>query len=276
MKVKEIKRILKENKIFLSKRLGQNFLIGEKIISKILKAADLSSKDFVLEIGPGIGNLTIEIAKKVKKVMAIEKDQRLVKILKENLERNQIKNVEVIEGDILKILNSQFPIQNSYKVVANLPFYLTARLIRKLLESKNQPKEMILLIQKEVGQRICAKAPKMNLLAVSVQFYGEPKIISFVSKKFFWPRPKVDSAIIKIVPKKSLFSFHYKEKFFKIAKAAFSHPRKQILNNFSRKLKLKKEKTKEWLLKNKLCPKQRAETLTLDDLLNLTKSFKMK
>jgi 16S rRNA (adenine1518-N6/adenine1519-N6)-dimethyltransferase len=164
--------------------------------------------------------------------------------------------------------------------VANLPFYLTAPVIRKFLESDCQPKEMILMVQKEVGQRICAKPPDMNLLAVSVQFYAEPKIISYISKKSFWPQPKVDSAIIKITPLglseiSTIVRLLDRDLFFRIVKAGFSQPRKQILNNLSKKLKLNKEEVKSWLLKNNIQPGQRAETLTIKDWINLTKSLKI-
>lgn len=267
----EIKNLLKKYKIRPSKRLGQNFLIDRGIIKKIIEAAELSLEDIILEIGPGLGNLTKELAKKAKKVIAVEKDQKMIKILEEVLKDHN--NVKIIQGDILKfnLLNSR-QIPKNYKIVANIPYYLTSPLIRKFLETKNQPKEMILMVQKEVAERICAQPPKMNLLAVSVQFYAKAKIISFVSKKSFWPRPKVDSAIIKITPKTNRGRLST-DLFFKIVKAGFSHPRKQILNNFSEKLKWNKGKVRSWLLKNKIKVNQRAETLTLEDWFNLTQTY---
>ncbi|MDO8536935.1 MAG: rRNA adenine dimethyltransferase family protein, partial [bacterium] len=172
-----------------------------------------------------------------------------------------------------------------YKIVANLPFYITAPVIRRFLEISDtefRPTEMILMIQKEVAQRICAKPPKMNLLAVSVQFYSKPEIIGYVSKKSFWPQPKVDAGIIKITP---LIAIDKKplrpELFFSIVKAGFSHPRKQISNNLSKelatdhlnKLKLEKEMINLWLLKNKIKPERRAETLDITDWTNLAESY---
>lgn len=158
----------------------------------------------------------------------------------------------------------------NFKVVANLPYYIVSPTIRKFLENTGvQPLQMILMAQKEVAQRICAKPPDMNLLAVSVQFYAEPKIIAYVSKKAFWPSPKVDSAIIKIVPK--LQRSDLCQLFFRIVKAGFSQPRKQLINNLSKGLKIDKEKVKNWLLKNGIQPTQRAETLSLDDWLRLVK-----
>jgi 16S rRNA (adenine1518-N6/adenine1519-N6)-dimethyltransferase len=226
-----VKQILKYYRIYPRKRLGQNFLIDKRVLKKIVETAELSPKDVVLEIGPGIGNLTIELAKKVKKLIAVEKDQRVIEILKERLRKEKIKNVKIFKEDILKFLNSFEP-KFLYKVVANIPFYLTSRLIRKLLEMEKKPTLIVLVVQKEVAQRICAKPPKMNPLAISVQFYAKAEIISFVSKNSFWPKPKVDCAIIKIEP---LINADRKlinaDLFFKVVKAGFSHPRKQIINN---------------------------------------------
>jgi len=138
---------------------------------------------------------------------------------------------------------------------------------------------MVLLIQKEVAQKIVAKPPRMNLLAVSVQFFALPKIISYVSKKSFWPKPKVDGAIIKIIPKNPLelpLKTSERPLFFKIIRAGFSHPRKQLINNLTKGLKVEREKIKNWLLKNKISPIQRAETLNVKDWIKLTKSFKIR
>ncbi len=257
------------------KRLGQNFLIDKSIISKVIKAAELKPANIVLEIGPGIGALTQKIAKRAGKVIAVEKDKKMCQILKQVL--RDFKNVEIINQDILKfkiqnsklIQNSKFKIQN-YKLVANLPFYITAPVIRKFLESENPPKEMILIIQKEVAQRICARPPKMSILAVSVQFYSKAKIISYISNKSFWPKPKVDSAIIKIVPKRKYKDVDV-DLFFKIVKAGFAHPRKQLANNLANGLKLNKQEINDLLLKNNIKPSQRAETLSIKDWIKLSK-----
>lgn len=271
---KSIKNLLKKYQIRPQKRFGQNFLIDKGVIKKIIEAANLKPKDIVLEIGPGIGNLTIELAKKVKKVIAIEKDPKMSEILKETLKDFQ--NVEIINADILKWdLESELP-GARYKVVANLPYYIVSPVIRKFLETiKTRPQYMILMVQKEVGQRICAKPPDMNLLAVSVQFYAKPEIVNYVSKKSFWPQPKVDSAIIKITPKKPATRPGLVDLFFKIVKAGFSQPRKQLINNLSRSLKIERQEVKDWLLKNEIQPTQRAETLTIKDWLKLVKSFKI-
>ena len=278
--------LFKKYKIHLSKKLGQNFLINKGAVKRVIEAANLQPDDIVLEIGPGTGILTKELAKRIKKVIAVEKDPNLARILNNELRIKNIKNVEIVQEDILKfqIANSKLQtnskLQNpNYKIVANLPFYLTAPVIRKFLESTGgRPLQMALVVQKEVGQRICAKPPDMNLLAVSIQFYAKPEIISYISKKSFWPSLKVDSAIIKIVPHqfRVQVSRQFREQFFRIVKAGFSQPRKQLINNLSRGLKIDKEEIKAWLLKNNIQPTQRAETLSVEDWIKLTKSFNIK
>jgi len=268
----EVKSLLKKYRLRPSRGLGQNFLVDKKVIKKIIEVADLRPEDIVLEIGPGLGVLTQELVKKAKKVIAVEKDPNLVGILNNELRITNVKNVKIIQGDILKTLDSKLPTPNPYKVIANLPFYLTAPVIRKFLEADSRPKLMVLIIQKEVAQRICAKPSKMNLLAVSVQFYADPKIISYIYKKSFWPQPKVDSTIIKITidNKQPAIS---RDLFFKIVKAGFSQPRKQLINNLSKKLKVDKIKTEAWLYKNNIRPVQRAETLSIKEWIKLTKTF---
>jgi 16S rRNA (adenine1518-N6/adenine1519-N6)-dimethyltransferase len=271
-----VEKTLKDYRISPIKRLGQNFLIDKKVLKKIVEAAEISEKDVVLEVGSGIGNLTIELAKSAKKVIAVEKDKRMVEILKENLKN--FKNVEIIEGDIREIIWAIVKnISRGYKIVANIPYYLTSHLIRNFLELKNKPKLIVLMVQKEVAQRICAKPPKMNLLAVSVQFYAKPKIVSYVSKNCFLPRPKVDSAIIKIKPMTDVDrGLINADLFFKIVKAGFSHPRKQLINNFSKNFEFDKMKIENWLLKNKICPKKRAQEISLKEWTKLVKNFPFK
>ncbi len=285
-----------------SKLMGQNFLIDKTALKKIIEAAELTPKDTVLEVGPGIGTLTQELAKRADRVIAIEKDAAMVEILRETMQ--EYGNLEIIHDDILKNLefsnfklnsnapagspsgSSKFQISN-YKVVANIPYYLTSHLIRKFLEEKETPERIVLMIQKEVAQRICAKPPspphqsskgtsgvgaRMSILAVSVQFYAKPEIISYVKKECFWPSPKVDSAIIKITPKAEKGSIDA-ELFFKIVKAGFSHPRKQLAGNLSGTLKISKKEVQKWLLKNNIQPEQRAETLSLESWVKLVDSL---
>ena len=277
---KEIKNILLQYDARPSKRLGQNFLINKNVLQKIILTANLNKNDVVLEVGPGIGTLTQELAKNAGKVIAIEKDKKMIEILKKTL--SGFNNIEIINTDILRIKTKNYKLKTiSYKVVANIPYYLTSPLIRKLLEydppAGGQPQEIILMVQKEVAKRICAKPPDMNLLAVSVQFYAEPKIVSYVSKNCFWPSPKVDSAIIKIIPNKVRPSVirkkDFNKLFFKIVKAGFSQPRKQLGNNLSKNLKTDRKKIDEWLLNNNIKPAQRAETLSIKNWIELASSL---
>jgi len=266
---KIIKELLSKYETRPSRGLGQNFLIDKYVLEKIIESAGLKPTDSVLEVGPGIGTLTQKLAENGGKIIAVEKDETMIEILKETLK--DYKHIEVIAGDILKI----DPMINAlnYKLVANIPYYLTSPLIRKFLESENPPQEIILMLQKEVAQRICSKPPRMSLLAVSVQFYAESKIISYVSKNCFWPSPKVDSAIIKIIPyPDSSLRAKRSNLFFEVVKAGFSHPRKQLAGNLSKILKIDRKKTNEWLIKNNIKPTQRAETLSIDDWQNLAKT----
>ena len=262
------------------KALGQNFLRYEKTVWQVIQAADLKPDDIVIEIGPGRGALTLALAQKAKQVIAIEKDSKMVEVLAKILTSQNVKNVEVINGDAL---NFQFPISNfqsisnfqfsNYKVVANLPYNIATAVIMKFLESENPPKLMVVMAQKEVGQRICAKPPHTNKLAVFTQFYSQPKVISYVSRKCFYPQPKVDSAILKIIPNNENKKRTSALLFSKIVNAAFTQPRKQIINNLSNGLKLNRQTTMLWLRKNNIQPTQRPETLFVDEWLKLTATF---
>ena len=269
-----------------NKLLGQNFLRDKNILRKIILAANLTSNDTVLEVGPGEGTLTKELAQVAGRVVAVEKDRALAAQLK--IKFANTKNTEIIEGDILKInlqkllschpersegsIDSSATPQNDnfspYKVVANIPYYLTSHLIRLLLEADNPPQDMALMVQKEVAQRICAKPPEMSLLSVSVQFYATPQIIAKIPRGAFYPRPKVDSAIIKIVPSLKHRGADAKN-FFRVLHAGFAHPRKQLLNNLSTELKLPRERIGKIIISAGLSPSQRAEKLNIDDWKNL-------
>jgi 16S rRNA (adenine1518-N6/adenine1519-N6)-dimethyltransferase len=275
-----VRNLFKTYDLRPKKWLGQNFLIDKRVLKKITEAADLKPSDVVLEIGPGIGTMTIELAKRVKKVVAVEKDSRMAGILHGLLKCCNVENVKIVNADILR-LSTKYKIQNTkYKVVANLPYCIASPTIRKFLEAPHQPELMVLMVQKEVGQRICAKPPRMNMLAVSVQFYAEPEIISYIPKTSFWPQPKVNAAIVKITPHKAAphqclqHDAGLREQFFEFVRSGFSQPRKQILNNLSNGLKLDKEKIKSWLSENNIRPAQRAETLSVEDWIKISQSFK--
>lgn len=225
-----------------NKRLGQNFLVNRGIIEKIIDAAALTETDTVLEIGPGHGALTFELAQKAGKVIAIEKDKQLAELLRAKLAERKIGNVEIVEEDILKFLVSSFKFHVlSYKVVANIPYYLTSALIRQLLELEHPPERIILTIQKEVAQRIAAHEGKESILSLAVKFYADAKILFYVSRGSFSPAPNVDSAVIEIIPRKEKQAVA-PTVFFTIVKAGFSAPRKKLLGNLATGLSLEKAK----------------------------------
>ncbi len=275
-----LKKILKKYHFHPLKRLGQNFLIDKKIIKAVVEEANIQKKDIVLEIGPGLGALTKEIIQRAGKVIAVEKDERMTEIIKKELEG--CKNLRIVQGDIMKISDLSYLLHGSskYKVVANLPFYAASPVIRKLLEFKNPPKEMVLIVQKEIAKRICSKPPQMNVLAVFTQFYADPKIIMTVSKKSFWPMPKVDGAIIRIKPLKKNRAKN--SLFFEAVKAGFSHPRKKLVSNLARelamnpsnKLKLNKEKLSFVFRESGIDLSQRAEALKIENWIKLVKMLK--
>jgi 16S rRNA (adenine1518-N6/adenine1519-N6)-dimethyltransferase len=260
--------LLKKQELRPSKKLGQNFLIDERAVQKVIEAGNISSSDIVLEVGPGLGVLTVELAKRAKKVIAVEKDRNMISHLKEL----GLKNLGIIEKDALKLDVEELGLKE-YKIVANLPFYLTAHFMRRFLESKIKPSQMVLVVQKEVGQRICAKPPKMSILSVSVQVYADARIVSYIPKKSFYPVPNVDSVIIRVSLKEPLVSSDEVGLFFKIVKAGFSQPRKQLANNLAKGLGLGKIEVGQWLMDNDIQPSQRAETLGVRDWVKLMRDF---
>ena len=266
----EIKKLLDEVHARPSKHYGQNFLINKGVLEKIIEFSNIKKDDVVLEVGPGPGALTKEISKKAAKVIVIEKDRNMIKVLEKVLDIEKIENVDIINEDVLKLDLEELEIKN-YKLIANIPYYITSALIRKFLEEKIKPEKIILMIQKEVAQRIC-ETKKMSILSLSVQFYADPKILFFVSSGSFFPAPKVDSAVIEITPK--TITPDESEIFFKFIKAGFSSPRKQVVSNLSQNLKLNKEDVKKIFEKLDLDTRIRAEDLTLKNWLELMTMIK--
>ncbi len=256
------------------KRLGQNFLEQIGVIKKMIVAAQIKTDETILEIGPGTGNLTKELIKTGNPIIAVEKDSEMINILCEKFRSTD--NFELIAANALKF--DETKIRAPYKIIANLPFYAAAPIIRKFLESKNPPRLMSLIVQKEVAQRICANAPKANILATAVQFYAAPKIIDYVSKGSFWPAPKVDAAILQLTPhikEGERTDKKFIEKFFKIAKAGFSHPRKQLAGKLAQELKLPREKINEWLASCDISPNCRAQNLSVENWISLARAFEL-
>lgn len=283
--VRTIKELLKRHELKPLKRMGQNFLVSSNVVDKVVATADLKPSDTVLEIGPGLGALTIKIAEKAKQVIAVEKDRGLSGILRDVLKDNGVGNVEVVNEDILNFQFSSTNFQTisndsinqfsngKYKLIANLPYNIATAVIMQFLETKNPPQTMVVMLQKEVGKRICEKPPNMSKLTVFSQFYSVPKIVGYVSKRSFYPQPKVDSAILKITPTNTNSKQTDKKLFAKVVKAGFVHPRKQLSNNLIKGLNLSRQQTEQWISENNIQPSQRAETLSLDNWMQLTKTY---
>lgn len=265
-----IRRIMREYKIFAQKKFGQHFLVNKDILDEIIKTAQLKPSDTILEIGPGLGTLTRPLASVTKKVIAIEKDPDIIKVFKSI--NPDLTGVLILEKNALAIEKDFFKNQNisSYKLVANLPYYLTSPIIRFFLQTKPKPKIMVLMVQKEVAERIVATPPYANLLSIAVQFYGEPTIVKNVSNDSFWPKPKVDSAIIKILPHtKKLYNVSNESNFFRTVKAGFGEKRKQLHNSLSGGLNLSSKTVKNILTKSNINNTRRAQTLTIPEWIEL-------
>ncbi len=256
---------------------GQNFLINEDIYDQIIKSANLNKDNIVLEVGPGLGFLTAKLAKKAKKVITVELDDKLAKVLQIGLDTQGVNNVEVVNDNILNFSITNYELQiTNYKIVANIPYNITSIFLRKFLEAENKPDSMILMLQKEVAERIVAKPGKMSLLAVSVQFYSDSEIVQHVPKEDFWPRPEVDSAIIRLkvnspttLPRRA---FDEKE-FFRLVKFGFSSKRKMLKNNLAGGYHISQSEAEKRIKKAGFNPKIRAQELSVEDWIKLFGEF---
>ncbi|OGE83075.1 MAG: ribosomal RNA small subunit methyltransferase A [Candidatus Doudnabacteria bacterium RIFCSPHIGHO2_01_FULL_49_9] len=232
MNINELKSLLSHYHIRPDKSMGQNFLLSETALDEMIAAAELSEKDTVLEIGPGLGVLTRRLAEKAGLVIAVEKDRKMAAALRKMFKNR--KNVKIINEDalfldILRITN-QYEF-TKYKVVANIPYYITGKLLQSALGGLTKPSLIVLLLQREVAERITAGPGEMSLLSVSVQFYADAEIISYVGKENFYPKPEVDSAVVRLrVLEKPRLPVPEKQ-FFQLVKIGFSNKRKQLQNN---------------------------------------------
>ncbi len=253
------------------KSLGQNFLTSKAIAKSIAEAGSPKDGECIIEIGPGEGFLTEEILKLSNNLVLVEKDHRLIPVLEEKFDEEiENKKLRVIEGDILEMDTENLNINEEYKIIANIPYYITGQIIRKFLESNNQPKSMTLLVQKEVAERILARDGKESLLSLSVKIFGNPKIIKKVPRGAFNPVPNVDSAVINIESiSKDKLEGTSPEKYFKILHAGFAHKRKQLLPNISNVFD--KDKTKKAFEDLGIDPKIRAEDLPISTWVKLSK-----
>ena len=277
----QTRKLLRRFDLRARKGLGQHFLIDEEVLGLIISAAQLTPTDVVMEIGPGLGVLTRELAKQAGCVIAIELDNKLAAILERTLA--SFKNVVVINEDVLKIepgtllqehLRPEVSSSSNYKVVANLPYYITSPVLRHFLEASVKPQIMVVMVQKEVAEEIVAKPGRMSLLSISVQLYGEPVIIGYVPAKCFYPAPEVDSAILRInlYPQPAV-EISDKDSFFELARAGFSASRKQLVNSLAQGLGVSKTEVLSLLARAKILPQRRAETLTLEEWARLWQVF---
>ena len=242
------------------KSYGQNWLVDETVVKKIIQASDIKSNDLVLEIGPGTGVLTQALVDAGAQVVAVETDPSLIEPLRQRFGGR----IQLIEDDVLTFPVHRFFHHFSYKLIANIPYNITSDLLRHFLTQKPKPSRMILMVQKEVGERITAKPPHMSILAISVQIYGQPKIIAKVSKKHFSPQPQVDSVVV-LIDHISDFPYPNEKKIFKIVKTGFSHKRKLLLNNLKQTLNLNTECLDKYFEVCRIPKKSRAENLSLEN-----------
>ena len=265
--------ILHRFKLRADKKLGQNFLIDENIVRNIVTAAELSDKDTVLEVGPGIGTLTQGLAESGASVVAVELDKRLLPVLDTTLEGYD--NVRIVNGDILQVDIMQTVGVDEFKVCANLPYYITTPIIFALLEKRLPMERLVAMVQKEVAERMAAKpgGKDYGALSVAIQYYTEPEIAFIVPPSSFIPAPSVDSAVIVCKRReKPPVEVCDEALFFRVVKAAFSLRRK-MLNNSLKNMGIKGEQVAKWLKLAGVDGKRRAETLSLEDFAALTNTF---
>jgi 16S rRNA (adenine1518-N6/adenine1519-N6)-dimethyltransferase len=253
--------LLKQFGVRPKKSLGQNFLVSEQAAERIVAAAELLPDEAVLEIGAGLGALTRQLAAAAARVVAVELDQRLVPVLRHTLA--DCSNVQLVLGDILELDPSDLMPPN-YKVVANIPYYITSALLRHLIEASASPTLMVLTVQEQVAQRIVAGPGEMSLLALGVQFYGRPRIVTRLKAGAFYPRPKVNSAVVRIdLRARPELDVADVDLFFRAAKAGFGQRRKQLRNSLAGGLPLSREAVDAALEQAGVDPRRRAETLSL-------------
>ncbi len=271
----ETKGLLRRYDLRAKKSLGQHFLVDVSVLKRILEAAQVGKSDTVIEVGPGLGILTRALAEWAGRVIAVELDDKISEILKEDLK--PFGNVIVIHTDILEVqpeellqsAASYVPPSidaNLYKVVANLPYYITSAALRHFLTARLKPGVMVVMVQKEVARQITALPGDMSILSVSVQLYGKPEIAGYVPAGSFYPAPTVDSAILKVsVYPKPIIPVTDEDSFFVLVRAGFCAARKQIGNSLAQGLKVPKAEVTVMLEKAGIAPERRAETLTLEE-----------
>ncbi len=264
-------QILRQHGLHAVKGLGQNFLDDPQALQAVAAAAEIQPADTVLEVGPGLGSLTRYLSVLARQVVAVELDRKLIPILKDLLKKYP--NVRVVEGDILQLSPADLGLQENYVVAANIPYNITSALLRHLLSSQPRPRRIVLTIQQEVAERICAVPPRMSLLALSVQVYGKPSTVARIPAEAFFPVPNVDSAVVRIelYPQPAMDP-GLLPAFFDLIKAGFSQKRKMLRNALSASLRIRPAEAGELLLRAGIDPQRRAETLSLDEWERLVRS----
>jgi 16S rRNA (adenine1518-N6/adenine1519-N6)-dimethyltransferase len=259
-----IPQILQRYGLRPSKGLGQNFLADRAALERVVSAAEINAGDEVLEVGAGLGNLSRLLAQTAKRVVAVELDEKLLPVLGDRLQA--YKNVDIIHADILEVDLGELLNKPGYLVVANIPYYITSALLRHLLEAHQKPSRLVLTVQKEVAERICAKPGKYSLLALSVQVYGEPRVAARIPAGAFYPVPKVDSAVVRVdIYPQPLIPPEKLDAFFRLAKAGFSQKRKTLRNALAGGMGWGKEKAGEILQAAGIDPQRRAQTLSIEE-----------
>lgn len=242
-----------------AKGLGQHFLIDKDSLEAVLEGGDLKPNDVVLEIGPGLGVMTVPLLSRVAQVVAVETDPNLIELL----QRDRPDNLKVVASDIMQFNTAELP--SGYKVVANIPYYITSSIFRLLLESPNPPQRMSMLIQKEVAERITAGPGKMSVLALSVQYYGKPALTRVVERYKFWPAPQVDSAVLVVdVYDKPAFPAD-EERLFRLIKAGFGEKRKMLKNSLAGGLNISMDRSQSLLEGSGISVTARAQELSLEE-----------
>ncbi|MCB0078046.1 MAG: ribosomal RNA small subunit methyltransferase A [Anaerolineales bacterium] len=276
MKLHDIRTLMAQYGLRPNKQLGQNFLIDATYLDKIVEAAALVRDDWVLEIGPGLGPLSERLLAAGANVVAVELDGGFTRILRDRFGDHP--HFHLYEGDVLEMAVADLlheagaPPPLRYKCVANIPYYITSAVIRHLLEGALPPELLVLLMQKEVAERISAEAGDLSLLAVGVQFYGEPQIVTSVPAGAFYPRPKVESSVLRVRPyRPARYHVADPDLFWRVVKAGFGQKRKQLRNSLNAGLpQMDKDGVEAALAAAQIAPQRRAQTLTIDEWVALT------
>lgn len=264
------RKLLQEYKIRPKRRLGQNFLVDPKALSRVVSAAELTGDETVLEVGAGLGALTCRLAREARRVVAVEIDQRFLPLLEEVV--GHYENVKLVYGDILELDLKTIVGEGEYTVIANIPYGITSALIRRLLEAEKSAERMVLTVQREVAERVVAKPGSLNLLAISVQMYGKPRIVAHIPAGAFYPKPEVDSSVLRVdVHPEPAVDQTYLPALFHLARAGFGQKRKQLRNALAGGLRVPQSEVTEWLEKAAIPPTSRAQELGLDAWILLAK-----